>query len=155
MLAGIALDTSLFWHFYSTARYEKVVFYKIGLSLHHHHREEYIKASFKGSWKGASPQWFLVDMHVQPQWANRHLLPLLIDKKQGEPKMTPCLAALVKWVVELCDSGLRARHCAEEFTIRQIRPLGHWEKLTYECPRLVDPCRELAASNFFDFPFDC
>jgi hypothetical protein len=48
---GIAPDTSLFWYFYSPARYEKVVFYGIGLSILCHRREEYIKASFKGSWK--------------------------------------------------------------------------------------------------------
>jgi hypothetical protein len=63
---GIAPETSLFWYFYSPARYEKVVFSGIGLSLHRHHRAEYIKTSFKGSWKGASQRWFLVDMHVQP-----------------------------------------------------------------------------------------
>jgi hypothetical protein len=40
-------------------------------------------------------------MHVQPQWANRHLLLPQIENKRGEPKMTPRLAALVKWVTEL------------------------------------------------------
>jgi hypothetical protein len=30
---------------------------------------------------GSLPRWFLVDMHVEPQWANRHLLPPLIDDK--------------------------------------------------------------------------
>jgi hypothetical protein len=116
---------SLFWYFYSLARYEKVVFSGIGLSLWRHRREEYIKVSFKESWKGASRRWFLVDMHVQPQWVNMYLLPPLINKKRGEPKMTPRLAALVKWVVELHDSSLRTRHCAEEFTLRWIRPLSH------------------------------
>jgi hypothetical protein len=47
-----------------------------------------------------------------------HLLPPLIDDKRGEPKMTPCLAALVKWVAEAHDSGLRACHCAVEFTLQ-------------------------------------
>jgi hypothetical protein len=56
-------------------------------------------------------------MHVQPQWANMHFLPPLIDKKRGETKMTPHLAALVKRVVELHNSSLRACHCAEEFTV--------------------------------------
>jgi hypothetical protein len=32
-LLGIASDTSLFWYFYSLARYKKVVFSEIGLSL--------------------------------------------------------------------------------------------------------------------------
>jgi hypothetical protein len=48
---GIALDTSLFWYFYSAARYEKVVFSGIGLSIRRNRRAEYIKASFKDSWK--------------------------------------------------------------------------------------------------------
>jgi hypothetical protein len=51
---GITLDTNLFWYFYFLARYEKVVFSGIGLSLRRRCREEYIKASFKGSRKGAS-----------------------------------------------------------------------------------------------------
>jgi hypothetical protein len=37
---GIASDTSLFWYFYSPARYEKVVYSEIGLSVRHHHRKE-------------------------------------------------------------------------------------------------------------------
>jgi hypothetical protein len=57
-------------------------------------------------------------MHAQPQWVNMHLLLPLIDDKRGEPKMALCLAALVKRVTELCDSGLRACHCAKEFTLR-------------------------------------
>jgi hypothetical protein len=125
----------------------------IGLSLRCHRRAEYIKASFKGNWKGASRWWFLVDMHVQPQWVNRHLLPPLIDKKWGEPKMTLHLAALVKRVTELRDFGLRPRHCTEEFTLRRIHPLGRQEKLAYECPRLADPSCELAAGRTFNFAF--
>jgi hypothetical protein len=62
-----------------------------------------------------------------------HLLPPLIDKKRGEPKMTPRLAALVIRVGELRDSSLRTCHCAEEFTLRQIHPFDRWEKLAYEC----------------------
>jgi hypothetical protein len=34
---GIASDTSLFWYFYSPARYDKVVYCGIGLSLHRSH----------------------------------------------------------------------------------------------------------------------
>jgi hypothetical protein len=138
----IVLDTSIFWYFYSSARYEKVVFSDIGLSFRRNCWDEYIHTSFKGSWKGASRWWFLVDMHVQPQWANMYLLLLLIDKKRGEPKMTPRLVALVKQVTELHESGLRACHYAEEFTLWRIRPLGRREKLSYECPRLADPSRE-------------
>jgi hypothetical protein len=58
-----------------------------------------------------------VDINITPQWVNRHMLPLLIDNKRGEPEMTPRLAALVKRVAELCDAGLEACHCAEEFTL--------------------------------------
>jgi hypothetical protein len=79
---------------------------------------------------------------------NMHLLPSLIDMKWGELKMTPRLAALVRRVAELYDSGLWALHYTEEFTLRQIRPLDHREKLAYECPWLVDPSREPAASKF-------
>jgi hypothetical protein len=89
-------------------------------------------------------------MHVQSQWANMHLLPPLIDNKRGEPKMTPCCVALVKRVDELHDSGLWACHCTEEFTLQRIRPLGHREKLAYECLRLVDPSCEPAAGRIFN-----
>jgi hypothetical protein len=121
---GIAPYTSLFWYFYSPARYEKVIFFRIGLSLRRHRWKEYIRASFKGSWKGGSRRWFLVDMHVQPQWMKRHLLASLIDKKRGEPKMTPCLTAMVRRVAELHDVDFWACHYAEEFTLRRIHPLG-------------------------------
>jgi hypothetical protein len=90
-------------------------------------------------------------MHVLPQWANKHLLPPLIDEKQGEPKMTPRLAALVRWVAELRNSSLQARHCAEEFMLRWIRPLDRREKLAYECPWLADPSRESAAGKILNF----
>jgi hypothetical protein len=139
----------------SQARYEKVVFSGIRLSLHRHRWDEYIPASFKGSWKGASRRWFLVDMHVQPQWENMHLLPPLIDDKRGKTNMTPRLAALVKRMAELRDSSLCAHHCAEEFTLQRIHPLGHREKLTYECLRLADPSCELATGRIFNFAFSC
>jgi hypothetical protein len=110
---GIAPDTSLFLYLYSLARYNKTVYSRIGLSLRHNCREGYLDATFKGSWRGASQRWFLVDIHVPPQWANKHLLPPLIDNKRGEPKMTLRLAALVKRVGELPDAGLRACHYVE------------------------------------------
>jgi hypothetical protein len=94
-------------------------------------------------------------MHVQPQWANKHLLPPLIDDKRGESKMTPRLAALVKRVAELRDSNHRAHHYVEEFTLRRIHPLGHQKKLAYECPRLADPSHEPAAGRVFNFVFNC
>jgi hypothetical protein len=46
---GIALDTSLFWYFYSPVRYDKVVLSEIRLSLRRHRWNDYINASFKGS----------------------------------------------------------------------------------------------------------
>jgi hypothetical protein len=45
-------------------------------------------------------------MHVTPQWANKPLLPPLIDNKQGEQELASCLAALVKRVIELRNTGL-------------------------------------------------
>jgi hypothetical protein len=94
-------------------------------------------------------------MHVQPQWANMHFLPSLIDKKRGETKMTPHLAALVKRVVELHNSSLRAHHCAEEFTVRRFRPLGQWEKLACECLWLANPNHEPTVGRIFNFTFSC
>jgi hypothetical protein len=79
-------------------------------------------------------KWLLIDMYDKPQWTNRQLYSPLVDKKRGEPKMTPRMAALVKRVVELCAVGLRACHCTEEFTLRRIHPLGHRDKLAYDCP---------------------
>jgi hypothetical protein len=121
---GITPDTSLLWYFYSPTQYNKVIYSGIALSLHHHCIHEYIDATFKSSWRGFQLKWFLVDMPVEPQWANKQLYPLLVHKKQGEPKMTPRLVALVKRVAELCAAGLQAYHCVEEFTLRQIYPLG-------------------------------
>jgi hypothetical protein len=69
--------------------------------------------------------------------------------------MTPRLAALVRWVVELHIFGLQACHYAEEFTLRWIQPLGHREKLAYECPRLADPSCEPTAGKNFNFVFSC
>jgi hypothetical protein len=49
----IAPDTSLFWYYYSPARYSKVVYGGIRLSMRRHHRDEYILVSFKSCWKGS------------------------------------------------------------------------------------------------------
>jgi hypothetical protein len=67
--------------------------------------------------------------------------------------MTLRLTALVKQVAELHDTGLQACHCAEEFTHRQIHPLGHREKLALECPRLADLSREPASGKIFIISF--
>jgi hypothetical protein len=92
-------------------------------------------------------------MHVESQWANRHLLPPLIDDKQGETKMTSHLTALVKRVAELRNTGLRTYHCTEEFTHRRIRPIGRREKLAFECPWLADPSHEPASGEIFILSF--
>jgi hypothetical protein len=76
-------------------------------------------------------------------------LPPLIDDKWGEPKMTPRLTALVKRIVELNDTSLWVCHCAEEFTFRRIRPLGHQVKLAFKCPQLADLSREPASGKIF------
>jgi hypothetical protein len=67
--------------------------------------------------------------------------------------MTPRLAALVKRVAELCAVGLWACHYTEEFTLWWIHPLGHREKLAYDCPRLVDPSREPTTGKMFNLHF--
>jgi hypothetical protein len=83
---GIAPDTSLFWYFYSSARYNKVVYSRISLSLRRHRIHEYIDATFKSSWQGSQSKWLLIDMHIEPQWANMQLYLLLINNKQGGTK---------------------------------------------------------------------
>jgi hypothetical protein len=50
---GIPPDTSLFCYYYSPTRYTKTIFCGIGFSLRRNRRDEYIKATFKGCWKGA------------------------------------------------------------------------------------------------------
>jgi hypothetical protein len=73
---------------------------------------------------------------------NKHLPPPQIEDKRGELEMTPRLAMLVKHVTELRQASLWVCHYAEEFSLRWIRPLGHREKLAYECPLLADLTHE-------------
>jgi hypothetical protein len=68
--------------------------------------------------------------------------------------MTPHLTALVKRVAELHAADLQACHNVEEFTLQWIRPLGHWEKLAYDCPWLANLSREPAAGKMFNLHFD-
>jgi hypothetical protein len=56
--------------------------------------------------------------------------------------MTERLAALTKRVAKLCQAGLEACDCIEEFYLRWIHPLGHRKKLAFECLRMADPYRE-------------
>jgi hypothetical protein len=65
--------------------------------------------------------------------------------------MTDRLAALVKRVTELRQAGLEACHCAEEFYLRWIRPLGRRKTLAFESPRLANPTRDPLPGNIFIF----
>jgi hypothetical protein len=69
----------------------------------------------------------------------------------GEPEITPRLATLAKWVTKIHQAGLQACHCTEEFTLRWICPLGHQEKLAYECSLLVDLTRKLAEGKIINY----
>jgi hypothetical protein len=68
--------------------------------------------------------------------------------------MTDRLAALVRRVAELCHAGLEACHCAEEFYLRRIRPLGRRKTLTFESPQLANPSRDPLPGNIFIFYFN-
>jgi hypothetical protein len=46
------------------------------------------------------------------------MFPPIIKDKGNEPPMNSRLFALVKRVVELCEVGLKACHCVEEFHLR-------------------------------------
>jgi hypothetical protein len=70
---------------------------------------------------------------------------------RGGPKITPRLVALVKQVIELCQASLRACHCTEEFTLRWIHPLGHREKLAYECSWLADLIHEPTEGKILNY----
>jgi hypothetical protein len=102
-------------YYYSPARYTKTIFGGIALSLRRKRRDEYIKAIFKSYWKCAQQKWILVDMHDQPPWVNKLLIPPTIKNKRMEPPMTDRLAALIKRAAELCQAGLEACQCVEEF----------------------------------------
>jgi hypothetical protein len=78
-----------------------MIFGGIGLSLRRNCRDEYIKATFKGCWKGVQQKWIQMDMHVQPPWVNKLRFPPAIKNKQKEPPMTDRLAALVERIAEL------------------------------------------------------
>jgi hypothetical protein len=115
---GIPLDTSLFWHYYSPARYTKTIFGGISLSLRRKRMNKYIRATFKSCWKGAQQMWILVDMQDQPPWVNKLLFPQAIKNKRMEPPMTDRLATLTKRIAELRQAGLEACHCVEEFYLQ-------------------------------------
>jgi hypothetical protein len=152
---GIPPDTSLFWYYYSPARYTKTIFSGIGFSLRLNRRDEYMKTTLKGCWKGAQQKWIFVDMHDRPLWVSKLLFPPTIKNKRSEPPMTNRLAALTKRVAELRQTGLEACHCVKKFYLRQIRPLGRRKTLAFECLRLADPRREPSEGYPFDFSPYC
>jgi hypothetical protein len=82
---------------------------------------------------------------------NKLLLPPHVDDKRKVPELMPHFKALVKGVTELRKGGLRACYCTEEITLQRIHPLGHREKLTFECPRLVDPTRDPLVGKTLNF----
>jgi hypothetical protein len=63
---GIMPDSNLFWYYFSLSQNAKFIYGRIGLSLRHNHRDEFIPALFKGSWKHSRKKWFPIDMRVQP-----------------------------------------------------------------------------------------
>jgi hypothetical protein len=108
---GTPPSTSFFWFYYSLARYTKTIFGGIDFSLRRNRRDEYIKATFKGCWKGAQQKWIPADMHDQHSWVNTLLFPPAIKNKRSEPPMT-------KRVAELHQAGLEVCHCVEEFYLQ-------------------------------------
>jgi hypothetical protein len=65
--------------------------------------------------------------------------------------MTPCLKAMVKRVTKLSQANLEVCHYTKEFTLRWMCPLGHQEKLAFECPWLADPNHDSPASKILNF----
>jgi len=113
--------------------------------------DEYIKATFKGCWKGVQQKWILVDMRDQPPWVNKLLFSLAIKNKRLEPPMTDHLAALTKCVAELCLAGLEVCHCIEEFYLRWIRPHGNrknWRSNVREWPIPTANLRKFVSLSF-------
>jgi hypothetical protein len=88
-------------------------------------------------------------MHVQPQWVNMLLFPPFVKDERGEPPMMLRLDALVKRVAEVHEARLKACHCTKEFTLRWIHPLGHREKLAFDCLWLTDSNREPTDDKIF------
>jgi hypothetical protein len=73
--------------------------------------------------EGLLKKWFLVDMHVEPQWVNKHLFPSLIKDKRGETPMTPRLVALVKRVAST-RLGLRPATTPKNSPFGKFAPLA-------------------------------
>jgi hypothetical protein len=93
-------------------------------------------------------------MHVEPPWVNKLMFPPAIKDQRKELPMTDRLATLVRHVAELRQAGLEACHCAEEFYLRRIRPLGRRKTLAFESPRLTDPSRDSLPGKIFISSFN-
>jgi hypothetical protein len=94
-------------------------------------------------------------MHDQPPWVNKLLFPPAIKNKRLEPPMTDRLAVPTKRDTELCQAGLEACHCIEEFYLRWIRPLDRKKKLAFKCLRMADPYRKPSKGCPFVFSPYC
>lgn len=128
-----------YFHLLSYYRHDGIV-HSIGVQVRRNKRNEYIPYNGRGSWR-----------HDPSPILGRGLLPHLTEKKRSPPLLTPRLNKLIARVRELRAAGLHATHCAEEFIIRRIRPLGHRNKLAFACPRDSDPnrLRETGICTFF------
>jgi hypothetical protein len=93
-------------------------------------------------------------MHVEPPWVNKLLFPPAIKDQRKEPTTTDRLTTLVRHVAELRQAGLEACHCAKEFYLWRIRPLGRRKTLAFESPRLADPSHDPLSGKIFIFSFN-
>jgi hypothetical protein len=93
-------------------------------------------------------------MHVEPSWVNKLLFPPAIKDQRKELPMTDRLTALVRRVTELRQAGLEVCHCAEEFYLQRIRPLGRQKTLAFESPRLADPSHDPLLDKICIFSFN-
>jgi hypothetical protein len=93
-------------------------------------------------------------MHVEPPWVNKLLFPPAIKDQRKELPMTDRLAALVRHIAELRQAGLKACHCAEEYYLQRIRPLGRRKTLAFESPWLADPSHDPLPGKIFISTFN-
>jgi hypothetical protein len=107
----------------------------------------------RGKVLNQSGSWLICLLSINGQTGSCTPPPPLVDQKQEEPKMTPRLAALVNWVAELHAIDLGACHCAKEFTLRRIHPLGRRQRLAYDCPWLADLRHKPATGKMFNLHF--
>jgi hypothetical protein len=104
----------------------------------------------RGGVLSRSDSWLICMLNLNGRIDSCTPPPPLVDQKRVEPKMTPCLSALVKRVAKLRATGLQACHCTDEFTLWQICPLVHRERLAYDCPWLADLSHKPVAGKMFN-----